>query len=367
MIKEPKTNRLHFIDAMRAWAILMMLQGHFVSALLSEQYQDQGNLFYSIWSYFRGVTAPVFFTVSGFIFTFLLIRKYDQGFSNPRVKKGITRGFQLIAIGYILQIRFARVIKGTINDTYDIVHVLQCLGLSIIVVVLLYLLSFRFKKQVFATHLCTVTVLLFVFKTTYEQWDYSFMPEFFSNYFTKMNGSVFTIMPWFGFTSFGGFMAVVFATNQAKNLFYRKAILTTMLLGSVLITTSYEISNGLYELSGSQLLEDAVQSSYLFARLGAVLCVFSFFMFFRNYLKSMVLLRVGQLTLAIYIVHAIVLYNSITGYGLSRFYYHSLPPMPVILGAISFVVLISVVVLLIDKKMKELNFNQQIRNLHGKK
>jgi len=150
MIKNPRPDRLHFIDAIRAWAILMMLQGHFVAALLSDVYRDKGNLLFSIWSYFRGVTAPVFFTVSGFIFTFLLVRKYDQGFSNPRVKKGIKRGVQLIAIGYILQIRFSRVLKGAINDSYNIVHVLQCLGLSIILVVLLYLVSFKFKRQVFS-------------------------------------------------------------------------------------------------------------------------------------------------------------------------------------------------------------------------
>ncbi|WP_372975027.1 heparan-alpha-glucosaminide N-acetyltransferase domain-containing protein, partial [Muriicola sp.] len=63
---ETKTNRLHFIDAMRAWAILMMLQGHFVDGLLDPVYRDPGNGIYSVWRYFRGITAPVFFTVSGF-------------------------------------------------------------------------------------------------------------------------------------------------------------------------------------------------------------------------------------------------------------------------------------------------------------
>ncbi|MGB5691483.1 MAG: heparan-alpha-glucosaminide N-acetyltransferase domain-containing protein, partial [Flavobacteriaceae bacterium] len=64
-----KTARLFFIDAMRAWAILMMLQGHFVDGLLEESFRDPDSSVYSIWKYFRGITAPVFFTVSGFIFT----------------------------------------------------------------------------------------------------------------------------------------------------------------------------------------------------------------------------------------------------------------------------------------------------------
>ena len=80
--------RLYFIDAMRAWAILMMLQGHFIDGLLDPIFRDDSNVFYSIWKYFRGITAPVFFTVSGFIFTFLLMKSPMQGFKNPRVKKG---------------------------------------------------------------------------------------------------------------------------------------------------------------------------------------------------------------------------------------------------------------------------------------
>ncbi|MEM6543164.1 MAG: acyltransferase family protein, partial [Bacteroidota bacterium] len=69
-----QSKRLFFIDAMRAWAILMMLQGHFIDGLLDPIFRDPEHLAYSIWLYFRGITAPVFFTVSGFIFTYLLLR-----------------------------------------------------------------------------------------------------------------------------------------------------------------------------------------------------------------------------------------------------------------------------------------------------
>ena len=67
-----QSKRLYFIDAMRAWAILMMLQGHFIDGLLDPIFRDPSSMVYSTWKYFRGITAPVFFTVSGFIFTYLL-------------------------------------------------------------------------------------------------------------------------------------------------------------------------------------------------------------------------------------------------------------------------------------------------------
>ena len=41
--------RLYFIDAIRAFAILMMLQGHFIDTLLAIEYRDANNLAFSTW------------------------------------------------------------------------------------------------------------------------------------------------------------------------------------------------------------------------------------------------------------------------------------------------------------------------------
>ncbi|TAI48349.1 heparan-alpha-glucosaminide N-acetyltransferase domain-containing protein [Flagellimonas allohymeniacidonis] len=352
MKKKEETERLYFIDAIRTGAILMMLQGHFVAALLADVYRDKGNLIFSIWSYLRGITAPLFFTVSGFIFTFLLVRDYHQGFSNPRVKKGFVRGVQLMVIGYLLQIRLSSVYKGSINNSYDIVHVLQCLGLSIILILVVYLVFFKLKKTVFSLFLCSMTILLFAFKSSYEQWDYSLIPDFFSNYFTKANGSVFTIAPWFGFVSFGSFLAVIFANYHKRPNFYRYAIITIVCMGFVLVANSYEIIRDIKELTGLQFFQDALQNAFLFARLGIVLFVFALFMLFRHFFKNKPLLRIGQNTLPIYVLHSVVLYGSITGFGLSRFFYHSLSPTLVVLGAIIFVVFVSAAVIKVDGKVK---------------
>ncbi|MGB5664138.1 heparan-alpha-glucosaminide N-acetyltransferase domain-containing protein, partial [Eudoraea sp.] len=113
-----KTARLFFIDAMRAWAILMMLQGHFVDGLLENSFRDPDSIIFSIWSYFRGITAPVFFTVSGFIFTYLLIRVPEKGLNNPRIKKGIKRGIQLLFIGYLLRLNILGLFKGELYASF---------------------------------------------------------------------------------------------------------------------------------------------------------------------------------------------------------------------------------------------------------
>lgn len=346
--------RLYFIDALRAWAILMMLQGHFVSALLTESYREEGGTAYSLWAYLRGVTAPVFFTVTGFIFTYLLFKKYDMGWSNPRVKKGIKRGSLLILIGYVLQIRFGRLLEGSINTSFDIVHVLQCLGLSMIFIVVLYLPFHKSGKYLFQFLLGSITILLFLSNGLMDQWDYGFLPGWLSNYITTENGSVFTMVPWFGFATAGACLSGFFHSNPNRQGFYLKAFLITLSIGILLILQSYEFIRDLGFLIDTPLLHRALDNSYLFARLGVVLVIFAIFISLRNFLAHKIILQIGQNTLAIYILHAMVLYGSITGHGLSRYYHHSLSISHVVLGAIFFLAGICSLVLMTERKIKQL-------------
>ena len=99
----PPTNRILYLDLMRAFAILMMLQGHTVHVFLADQYKDMDSVNYSIWYIIRGYTAPIFMFTSGVVFTYLLTLKKFSFSDNPRIKKGIIRGISLILIGYILR------------------------------------------------------------------------------------------------------------------------------------------------------------------------------------------------------------------------------------------------------------------------
>jgi len=98
-----QSRRLVFIDLMRAYAILMMLQGHTVGTVLAPQFQDNSFTLYYIWSFMRGITAPVFFFSSGTIFSYLLLRKDLPFWQNERVTKGIKRAALLLLTGYLLR------------------------------------------------------------------------------------------------------------------------------------------------------------------------------------------------------------------------------------------------------------------------
>ncbi|MGB6153119.1 MAG: acyltransferase family protein [Pricia sp.] len=333
-----KTKRLYFIDAMRAWAILMMLQGHFIDGLLDTAFRDASNPIFAVWKYFRGITAPVFFTVSGFIFTYLLVKGDQKGLKNPRVKKGIKRGLELLFIGYLLRMNLFGLLQGELYASFYLVDVLHCIGLSLLGIIGIYLLSQKYKKSFFPVVLFGITLLLFLFEPIYKSWSFSFLPDALANYLTKTNGSVFTIFPWFGYATFGGFVSLLFAKFKSFRYLYPTAILTAIVGGIGLIFGSSYVFLKLSGATGLQLFADVFFNNYLFIRLGDVFLVFAVFMLLRSVWKNATVLKIGQSTLSIYIVHFIILYGSFTGLGLYRFFHHALTPAVAISGALAFMV-----------------------------
>lgn len=346
--------RLYFLDAIRAWAILMMLQGHFIDGLLDNAFRDNSNLFFSIWKYFRGITAPVFFTISGFIFTFLLIKSPESGWENPRVKKGIKRGLELLAIGYLLRMNLFGLLKGEIYESFFLVDVLHCIGLSLLFITGFYLLTFAKQKWIFPTILVTTTLVLFIFEPIYKISNFGTLPLFLENYLSKANGSVFTIIPWLGYTTIGAFMSILFSRYQDHKNIYTFTIPLCILTGSTLIFFSSDVFNSAFEFTGISLFQSIFANNYLFIRLGDVLLVFSIFLMLRKLLMHETFLKLGQSTLSIYIIHFIILYGSFTGIGLYRFFHHSLNPWIAISGAILFMLGSSFLALQYERSKKEI-------------
>ncbi|WP_027075618.1 acyltransferase family protein [Maribacter antarcticus] len=333
-----KNTRLYFVDAIRAWAILMMLQGHFIDGLLDNAFRDDSNILFTIWKYFRGITAPVFFTVSGFIFTYLLIKAPKNGWDNPRVIKGIRRGFELLIIGYLLRLNLFGLFKAEVYDSFYLVDVLHCIGLSILGIIGIYILSGTLKKWLLPAILVGTTIALFVFEPWYKFANFHLLPQWIANYFTKANGSVFTILPWFGYATFGSFAAVLFYRYKKSSYLYPVAIGICVSTGLLLIFYSSDAFLALAHYTDIKLFEAIFFNNYLFIRLGDVLLVCALFMLARKFLTNKTVLRLGQSTLSIYVIHFVILYGSFTGLGLYGFFHHSMGPIILVPGAILFIV-----------------------------
>lgn len=344
------SERLHFIDAMRTFAILMMLQGHFIYETLHPDYADVSYTAYNIWKYFRGITAPVFFTVSGLIFTYLLIKNPIVGWNNPRVKKGIRRAFYLIFWGYLLRWNLWIFFSGNSNSSFWLVDVLHCIGFSILGIIALYVLASQTRYHWFPYLTLSVGVLIFVFHPWYDKAAYPWLPNFIENYLTNINGSVFTLLPWFGYAALGSSLGCVFFSLRNSTTFYSKAIPALALSGLGLIFLSSPFIAWLGDFTGIELFNRIALNNFLFIRLGDVLIFFSVFMGFRRIFESGVVQKLGQKTLTIYILHFILLYGSWMGLGIVRILKHQLNPYQAVGGALVFVLINCVIAYYFDKE-----------------
>ena len=330
--------RLYFIDIVRAFAILMMLQGHFIDTLLENSYRSLNSETYRLWSFFRGITAPTFFTISGLIFTYLLLRAKEKGLENFRMKKGISRGVSLIAIGYFIRINFENLFSGNINPSFFATDVLHCIGLSLILTVGVFFLC---RKNIFVFSILTLAIgaVTFVLEPLYRTVHIEGIPIFIHNYISRMNGSVFRIIPWYGYSAMGSFLATLFYWNLHKKHFKTSIVSLFVLFGLFLVLYSSEVLLQLFEITTVKVFKDAANYNYLFTKLGYVLLYFALFYSLETYLKHPKLLKIGKNTLSIYILHFVLLYGSFFGIGLKSMG-KVLAPLPASMGAVGFLVLV---------------------------
>lgn len=334
-----KGNRLYFIDAVRAFAILMMLQGHFTHTLLAPSYRDSSNIFFQVWTYFRGITAPIFFTISGLIFTYLLLKAKQRGTLEKRMRKGFIRGMMLIGIGYVLRINIFDWLHGKFYNSIFIIDVLQCIGFSLIILVISYQLMFR-KTRYFSILMLVLGVSIFITEPLYRFLELPHIPIFLSNYISKTNGSIFTLLPWFGYVAFGAFIATLFYRYLARPRFKPVLVLLFVSIGLFLMLKSSWLLMTLYNVLDATLLKEVAYYNYLFSRLGDVLLLFALFYAAESYLKQAFILKIGQKTLSIYVIHFILLYGGITGTGLYQIIGKTLTPVQAILGVLLFLVIV---------------------------
>jgi len=231
------------------------------------------------------------------------------------------------------------VTAGSFSSYFLVVDVLQCIGVSLIFLVGLHIL-FKKHSYIFSIVLFTIGCVCFVTEPLYRNLTLDHVPQIIGNYLIKSNGSVFTILPWFGYSAFGAFISTVFFRHVHRDRFKLSTIIIFFIVGGFLIYYSSWFLLKLYDVTDIELFKMSANYNYLFSRLGDVLMLFGVFYTLEQFLKQSIIARIGEKTLSIYVIHFILLYGSFTGYGLKKFLSNSLEPTTAILGAVLFMVVV---------------------------
>lgn len=333
----PGAGRIVVLDVLRAFAILMMLQGHFVDTMLDPLYRDLANPVYAGWNFMRGVTAPVFFFVSGMVFVFLLLRESRPWWQSERIRKGLRRAALLLLLGYILKWNFIWLIwSRTFYPSNFTVDVFQVLGLSLLAAIALVVLC-RSLRLPLPLAFAALALAAFLAAPDIRAHDWSALPVFLQNYLVRTHGSTFTLFPWVGFALFGG--AAGWCLHTRPGLVSSRWTPVLLLLTGLAMHFQLDDAVGTYQAwtgSGPPALLIGVTGPLW--RLGHVFIVLAIFIWIVRSAGAIppLVTRIGRETLTIYSVHYVVLYGTWFGVGIATLGRGTWPPWAVVIGAAMF-------------------------------
>lgn len=320
-------------------AVVFMLYGHTVAALLAPIYQ-QGT-WYDVWQFQRGLTSSLFMLFGGFAFSIATARHWQSHVTWSRaVAKRIRRFVLLILLGYSLRMPVARLtqLPQATPESWSAfltADVLQLLGVTFIALQLLIPICRSRRVFMGVTFLAAAAVVGATAPALQVDWTQR-VPSWLAPYLSTRTGSLFPVLPWSGFVLLGAGLGQLYSRWGAANLpaFSRWGLLVpgTLLLMAAFISRVVPFP---------ALLADpfATPSRDFALRSGACLVVMAGIAFASRRISQLprVFAAVAQESLLCYFVHICIVYGSVWNNGLASRYAGALGPAGT-LAAVVFVI-----------------------------
>lgn len=305
-------SRYLYIDLLRGWAVIVMIEVHVFNAFLVPTFRDE--TWFKVLNFINGLVAPSFLFIAGYSFVLIAQRKWSDYLSfNGIFWKQLGRILQVLAVGYALHLPFFSFSKLLeINwqewSVFWKVDVLHTIAVSLLLLLALAIVM-RTHKKYFASIGIVAMVMVFGSPLMYDRNIDHLFPEPIANYLTAAHRSQFPLFPWMGFVLFGGITSQMLIWWK-ETIEDRKIFRRFFCAGIILIVVSL----------GVELLpfivypaHDFWRSSpgFFFIRLGIVLIILSTLWYWEKTVHSKVSLVsvVGSESLTAYAGHLLVIYG----------------------------------------------------------
>jgi len=319
------SGRVVFVDLARVVAILLMVQGHSLDALLAPDYRTSA-VFYA-WSFGRGLTSCLFFFLAGFAF---VLATYSQSGERRASATGLRRfrRFALfLLIGYALHSPVAS--PGGITyvtpekwKAFVAVDALQCLAVTLAILQVFALWVRSIRQFLLLSLLTAIMIVAATPAVARVDWG-AVLPLSLAAYLTTGTGSLFPVFPWGAYTLLGAAMGAAYVRAVRP-----RSINTRMLgaIGGALLIGSFVGARLPWEPLGRTDYWSTSPNQFLL-RAGLVCTVVAGLALVSRRLSRLptTLEALARHSLLVYAAHLCVVYGSAWNRGLVYWYGHVLP------------------------------------------
>jgi uncharacterized membrane protein len=318
-------SRLAFLDLLRGWALIIMIEVHVFNAFLLPYFQATS--WFNTLNFVNGLVAPSFIFISGFVFLLASQKKLESFRTfGPAFWKQLGRIGLIWIVGYCLHLPFFSFHRSITESTETQLlsfyqsDVLHCIAFGLL---LLFLLRLIVRNDRLYRTILLSSGLLVVLATMFL-WDIDFttlIPAPLAAYFNGKHYSLFPLFPWTAFMLFGGYFAAVYiqAREQQKE---RDFILRFALIGMILAIVSSIAGELPIRIPFSS---EAISANPFFflVRLGIVMLLLTACWLYAEYRKTekSFVLDVSRESLLVYTVHLLAIYGRFWNEH-SLFYYY---------------------------------------------
>ncbi len=202
-----RTERLYALDAARFLAMLLMVQGHTLDALVTPTELDIAHFPWSVWHFLRGLTAPAFLVVSGIVHVFATRRDSAGRIPGELIWRRIRWALTLLGIGYLMMFPAQRMwhlpyVPAAEWTAFFRVHILQLIGVTLVFVLGLFVLT-RTDRQLSIVGIVSAAFIIAAAPYAATVDWYRWLPEPIAAYMSTERGSLFPVVPFSAYLLLG--------------------------------------------------------------------------------------------------------------------------------------------------------------------
>ncbi len=336
---QPISKRLDYIDLLRGWAVIVMIETHVFNATLTDAIRSTD--FFDYIKFINGLVAPSFLFASGLAYAITTRRKLNDylSFGRPLFKQ-FGRLLFILALGYLLHLpkfNYHQLVYWTDERhwrTFFQADVLQCIAVSLMLMQGLLLLL-RSEQRLYVALMVGTVAVVFVTPIVWGIDFWPLLPKFLAGYTNGMHFQSFPgfpLFPWSAFVFAGAIVGYFSLRARDASVQQPASPLNemTMMRRSLWVALALVVVSFLIEPLAPSIYPTydywMFSPSFFMLRLGLVmaLCVAMFFYEKKRGVspKSVVTL-IGRESLIVYATHLLLIYGNFSTFNFSKQVNHS--------------------------------------------